>query len=242
MTIARNNNRGLDALREVKITRNFTKYAAGSVLIEFGETKVICTASIEEKVPPFLKNTGAGWITAEYAMLPGSTHTRNKRDGVVGKVASRSQEISRLIGRSLRATVDMKKLGERQILIDCDVLQADGGTRTASITGAFVALYDAISKLLQNGLIKENPIERFLAAISVGIYNDELMLDLDYNEDSNCDSDINVVMFEDFGIVEIQGTAEQDQISRDELNHLIDLAESGIKNLIIAQKTALNLK
>lgn len=233
--------RNVEKLRKVKITRHYTKYSAGSVLVEFGETKVICTATIEEKVPEFLKNKNVGWVTAEYSMLPSSTHTRNKRDAVTGKVSSRSQEISRLIGRSLRAAIDMKKLGARQILIDCDVIQADGGTRTASITGAFVALYDAVSRLLANGKISENPISQFLAAISVGICNGVPMLDLDYNEDSNCEADMNVVMFEDLGIIEIQGTAEKNKITRDELNRLVDLAEIGIKDLIQIQKTALNL-
>lgn len=237
----RANARKEDQLRDVRITRDFTKYAAGSVLIEFGATKVICTATVEERVPEFLRNKGVGWVTAEYAMLPGSTHTRNKRDGVVGKVSSRSQEISRLIGRSLRACVDMKKLGERQILIDCDVIQADGGTRTASITGAFVALHDAFSKLIKDGKVKENPLTQFLAAISVGICNGIPMLDLDYNEDSKCDADINVVMFEDLGLIEVQGTAEKNKISRAELNKLLDLAEIGITDLIKAQKVALSL-
>lgn len=241
MITQRYNQRAFDKLREVKITRGFTKYAAGSVLIEFGETKVICTATVEEKVPEFLKGNGLGWVTAEYAMLPGSTHSRNKRDGVVGKVSSRSQEISRLIGRSLRACVDMKKLGERQVLIDCDVIQADGGTRTASITGAFVALHDAISKLIKDNKITENPLTQFLAAISVGVCNGIPMLDLDYSEDSKCDADMNVVMFEDLGLIEIQGTAEKNKISRAELNKLIDLAEIGITHLIQAQKTALGL-
>lgn len=237
----RANARKEDQLRDVRITRDFTKYAAGAVLIEFGATKVICTATVEERVPEFLRNKGVGWVTAEYAMLPGSTHTRNKRDGVVGKVSSRSQEISRLIGRSLRACVDMKKLGERQILIDCDVIQADGGTRTASITGAFVALHDAFSKLIKDGKVKENPLTQFLAAISVGICNGIPMLDLDYNEDSKCDADINVVMFEDLGLIEVQGTAEKNKISRAELNKLLDLAEIGITDLIKAQKVALSL-
>lgn len=238
---SRANARKENQLRTIKITREFTKYATGSVLIEFGATKVICTAIVEERVPEFLKNKGVGWVTAEYAMLPSSTHTRNKRDGVVGRVSSRSQEISRLIGRSLRACVDMKKLGERQILIDCDVIQADGGTRTASITGAFVALYDAVSKLTKDGKIKENPLIQFLAAVSVGICNGVPMLDLDYDEDSKCDADVNVVMFEDLGLIEVQGTAEKNKISRVELNRLFDLAELGVTDLIKAQKTALNL-
>lgn len=239
MANLRKSGRSIEELRQIKISRNYTKYAAGSVLIEFGETKVICTATIEEKVPEFLKGKGVGWVTAEYSMLPSSTHTRNKRESVTGKVSSRSQEISRLIGRSLRASVDMKKLGERQILIDCDVVQADGGTRTASITGAFVALQDAVSKLLALGKIQENPIGQFLAAISVGICNGVPMLDLDYGEDSECDADMNIVMFEDLGVIEIQGTAEKNKISRNELNSLLDLAEIGIRDLIKIQKLAL---
>lgn len=239
MANLRKSGRSIEELRQIKISRNYTKYAAGSVLIEFGETKVICTATIEEKVPEFLKGKGVGWVTAEYSMLPSSTHTRNKRESVTGKVSSRSQEISRLIGRSLRASVDMKKLGERQILIDCDVVQADGGTRTASITGAFVALQDAVSKLLALGKIQENPIGQFLAAISVGICHGIPMLDLDYGEDSECDADMNIVMFEDLGVIEIQGTAEKNKISRNELNSLLDLAEIGIRDLIKIQKLAL---
>jgi ribonuclease PH len=241
MANLRNDGRMVDELRQIKINRNYTKYAAGSVLVEFGETKVICTATIEDKVPDFLKGQGCGWVTAEYAMLPSSTHTRNKREAVLGKVSSRSQEISRLIGRSLRSAVDMKKMGERQILIDCNVIQADGGTRTASITGAFVAMYDAVTKLLALGKITELPIKQFLAAISVGVCNNVPMLDLNYTEDSNCDADMNVVMFEDLGVIEIQGTAEKNKISRNELNRLLDLAEIGIKDLIKKQKAVLNI-
>lgn len=229
-------------LRKISITRKYTKYAEGSVLIEFGETKVLCTATVEDKVPIFLVGKNQGWITAEYSMLPRATHTRNKRDGVTGRgVNPRAQEISRLIGRSLRACVDLTHIGERQILIDCDVIQADGGTRTASITGAFIALYDALSKLVDNGKIIDHPIQKFLAAISVGIYKGVPMLDLDYLEDSNCDADMNFVMQEDLGIVEIQGTAEGATFSRTEMNELIDLAETGIKELVELQKKALGL-
>lgn len=218
-------------LREIKITRNYTKHAAGSVLIECGDTKVICTASIEESVPPFLKGKGKGWVTAEYSMLPSATNTRNRREISQGKPNARNQEIQRLIGRSLRSIVDFSKLGERQILIDCDVIQADGGTRTASITGAYVALKDAINVLLSQGKITETPLIDAVAAISVGIYKDLPVLDLDYIEDSNCDTDMNVVMTKNGGIVEIQGTAEGKAFSREALNQLLDLAEHGIKQL-----------
>lgn len=222
-------------LRTVKITRNYTKHAEGSVLIEFGDTKIICTASIEESVPSFLKGKGSGWVTAEYSMLPRATGTRNKREISQGKPNARNQEIQRLIGRSLRAVVDMTKLGERQILIDCDVIQADGGTRTASITGAYVALTDAIEYLLKNQTIVENPLTDSVAAISVGIYKDIPVLDLDYLEDSNCDTDMNVVMTSKGGIVEIQGTAEGKAFSRVALNELLDLAELGINQLFKLQ-------
>ena len=196
-------------LRQVKITRNYTKHAEGAVLVEFGATKVLCTASVEESVPPFLKGKGQGWVTAEYAMLPRATNTRNKREISQGKPNARNQEIQRLIGRSLRSIVDFAKLGERQIIIDCDVIQADGGTRTASITGAYVALCDAISVLLKSDKISQNPLREALAAVSVGVYQGAALLDLDYLEDSNCDTDMNVVMTESGGIVEIKGTAEK---------------------------------
>lgn len=235
------NERKNDDLRSVTITRDYTKYAEGSVLIEFGETKVLCTASVEEKVPPFLRGSGGGWVTAEYAMLPRATHTRNSRDAVNGKVNARAQEISRLIGRSLRASIDLSQLGERQILIDCDVIQADGGTRTASITGAFVALYDAVNKLVTEDKIPKNPIKQFLAAISVGVYQGTPMLDLDYSEDSDCDADINVVMFENLDIVEIQGTAEGTAFKREELNKLLDLAEKGVISLVKQQRYVLGM-
>ncbi|AUR51298.1 ribonuclease PH [Aquella oligotrophica] len=228
-------------LRNVKITRNYTKHAEGSVLIEFGDTKVICTASIDESVPPFLKGQGKGWLTAEYSMLPRATNSRNKRDVSQGKPNARSQEIQRLIGRSLRSVLDFELLGERQIIIDCDVIQADGGTRTASITGAYVALSDAVSYLLCNSLITKNPLKASIAAISVGIYKGVPILDLDYLEDSNCDTDMNVVMSSE-GLVEIQGTAEGTPFNRQELNKLLDIAEEGINQLFIIQQASLNSK
>jgi ribonuclease PH len=227
-------------LRNVVITRNYTKYAEGAVLIEYGDTKVICTATVEEQVPLFLQGKEQGWISAEYSMLPRATHSRNKRDAIGGKGPNpRAQEISRLIGRSLRACVDMQKLGSRQILIDCDVIQADGGTRTASITGAFVALYDALKDLMAKNKISQFPIIQFLAAVSVGIYNKELLLDLDYIEDCNCDADVNIVMLEDKSIIEIQGTAEGASFTQQQMFDLIKLAEGGISDLIKMQKRAL---
>lgn len=237
----RNDGRNDNDLRPVNIKRGYTKYAEGSVLIEFGDTKVLCTASIEHEVPSFLRNSGRGWVSAEYSMLPRSTHTRNKRDSVSGRVNPRASEISRLIGRSLRACIDLEELGERQVLIDCDVLQADGGTRTASITGAFVAMYDAVNGLLKKGIIKRNPIKQFLAAISVGVYQGMPILDLNYIEDNNCDTDMNLVMLEDFSIIEIQGTAEGESFSRQTMNQLLDLAENGIRQLVIEQKKSLGI-
>lgn len=231
--------RSSDQLRNITITRHYTKHAEGAVLIEFGDTKVLCTASVEENVPPFLKGKGLGWVTAEYAMLPRATNTRNKRDSAQGKPNSRAQEISRLIGRSLRSIVDCNLLGERQILIDCDVIQADGGTRTAAITGAYVALCDAINWLITNQKLEKNPIKQALAAVSVGVYQGIPVLDLDYAEDSRCDSDINVVMTGDGGIVEIQGTAEGATFSREALNQLLDLAGRGIEQLLKSQSQAL---
>jgi ribonuclease PH len=228
-----------DQLREIRITRHYTKHAEGSVLIECGHTKVICTASVEEKVPGFLKGKGQGWLTAEYGMLPRSTNTRMDREAAKGKQSGRTQEIQRLIGRSIRAVVDMQKLGERTIQIDCDVIQADGGTRTASITGAFVAVHDAISKLVRDGALTENPIRDHVAAISVGVYQGVPVLDLDYDEDSDCDTDMNVVMMENGGYVEIQGTAEGAAFSRAEMDAMLDLAEKGIKQLVVKQKNAL---
>jgi ribonuclease PH len=231
--------RQADQLRPVVLTRNFTRHAEGSVLIEMGDTRVLCTASVEEKVPPFLRGKGEGWVTAEYGMLPRSTHTRSGREAAKGKQSGRTQEIQRLIGRSLRAVVDLKALGERQITLDCDVLQADGGTRCASITGAWVALYEACEKLVTAGKLPVNPVRDHIAAVSVGIYKGAPVLDLDYPEDSDCDTDMNVVMTGAGGIVEIQGTAEGEPFSRQQMNVLADLAEMGIRQLIAAQKTAL---
>lgn len=236
----RSNNRRVDQLRPVKITRNYTKYAEGSVLIEFGETKVLCNASIDESLPPFLKDKNQGWLTAEYSMLPRATHLRTKRDAVIGKVNSRASEISRLIGRSLRACIDLTSLGPRQVLIDCDVIQADGGTRTAAITGSFIALQDAVARLMDKGKLELNPIKHSLAAISVGAYQNELLLDLDYNEDSACDMDMNVVMLGDLSIVEIQGTAEGRALDRGRLNLLLDLAQAGITELIRKQARSID--
>jgi ribonuclease PH len=231
--------RQLDQLRTVRITRNYTKHAEGSVLIECGDTKVICTASITDKVPAFLKGKNQGWLTAEYGMLPRSTHTRIDREAARGKQTGRTQEIQRLIGRSLRAVVDLTKLGERTIHIDCDVIQADGGTRTASITGAFVAVHDAISHLLVQKLLSESPLRDHVAAISVGIYQGKPVLDLDYLEDSDCDTDMNVVMTGSGGFVEIQGTAEGAPFSRAEMDALLVLADKGIRELIGVQARAL---
>lgn len=233
--------RSADQLRHIRITRNFTKHAEGSVLIECGDTKVICTASVEERVPPHKKGSGEGWITAEYGMLPRSTGERMGREAARGKQSGRTQEIQRLIGRSLRAVVDLKKLGERTIQIDCDVIQADGGTRTASITGAFVALHDAVRGLLGKGLVKESPLKDFIAAISVGIYQGEPVLDLDYLEDSMCDTDMNVVMLGNGHFVEVQGTAEGHAFSREEMDQLLELAKTGINKLIVMQKTVLEM-
>ena len=231
--------RRFDEKRPVKITRNFTMYAEGSVLIEIGNTKVICTASIDDKVPPFLKGAGQGWITSEYGMLPGSTQTRKQRDSARGKVDGRSIEIQRLIGRALRSIVDLKALGERTIWIDCDVIQADGGTRTASITGAFIALVDAINKLDNTIGFEKYPIRDYVAAISVGVMKDEEILDLCYEEDSNAQVDMNIVMTEEGQFVEIQGTGEERPFSRDEMNTLLELGEKGIRELIKEQKNAL---
>ncbi len=231
--------RQANQLREIRITRHYTKHAEGSVLIECGDTKVICTASVEERVPPHKKGTGEGWVTAEYGMLPRSTGSRMQREAAKGKQSGRTQEIQRLIGRSLRAVVDLKKLGERTIQVDCDVIQADGGTRTASITGSFVALQDAISGLMQKNLLLESPIKDAIAAISVGIYQGTPVLDLDYLEDSECDTDMNVVMLGSGHFVEVQGTAEGHAFSRAEMDELLELAKSGIEDLIAMQKKAL---
>jgi ribonuclease PH len=235
----RPSNRRPDELRPVRITRHYTCHAEGSVLIEFGNTKVICTASVEESVPGFLKGKGQGWVTAEYGMLPRSTHSRMKREAASGKQGGRTLEIQRLIGRSLRAVVDLQKLGERQITLDCDVIQADGGTRTASITGAYVALVDAINGLIAAGKLTESPIKEAVAAISVGVFEGKPVLDLDYPEDSGCETDMNVVMAESGHFIEIQGTAEGVPFSRTEMNALLDLAETGIRELFALQKQAL---
>jgi len=234
--------RALDELRNIVITRRYTKHAAGSTLIECGDTKVICTASVEERTPPWLKGKGSGWVTAEYGMLPGATNTRVRREAASGKQSGRTQEIQRLIGRSLRAAVDLSALGERSITVDCDVIQADGGTRTASITGAFVALSDAIQFLLDTGAIKKNPIHGMVAATSVGIYNGKPVLDLDYAEDSSAETDMNVVMNDAGGFIEIQGTAEGHAFRDDELSNMLGLAKSGIATLIDMQSQALNQK
>lgn len=226
-------------LRPVKITRNYIKHAEGSVLIEMGDTKVICTATVEDKVPPFKKDTGEGWVTAEYSMLPRATQTRNTRDISKLKLNGRSQEIQRLIGRSLRSVIDFKLLGERQIIIDCDVIQADGGTRTASITGAFVALVDACKSLVDKGLIEKIPIMDFLAAVSIGIVSEQEILDLCYAEDSNAIVDMNVIMTGQGKFIEIQGTGEQAPFSREQLDQLLALAEQGISKLILIQKNSL---
>jgi ribonuclease PH len=226
-------------LRTVEIIRHYTKHAEGSVLIKFGDTHVLCTASVEEKVPGFLKGKNQGWVTAEYGMLPRSTGSRMDREAARGKQSGRTQEIQRLIGRSLRAIIDLEKLGERSIHIDCDVIQADGGTRTASITGAYVALSDAVSTLLKSGKITENPLKQAVAAISVGVYKGSAVLDLDYVEDSDCDTDMNVVMTADGGFVEIQGTAEGEPFARDAMNSMLDLAASGIGELLKLQQIVL---
>ena len=231
--------RSNDQLRTVEFQRQYTMHAAGSVLVAFGDTKVICTASVEQRVPPFLKGSGSGWITAEYGMLPGATNTRMRREASAGKQGGRTVEIQRLIGRSLRAAVDLQALGENTITIDCDVIQADGGTRTASISGGFVALTDAISHLQKNKKLKKNPIYGSLAAVSVGIYNGEAVLDLDYAEDSNAETDMNVVMNEAGGFIEVQGTAEGHAYRRDELDAMLTLAEKGIAEIIELQQQAL---
>ena len=226
-------------LRPVKITRRYTKHADGAVLIECGDTKVLCTASVDEKVPPFLRGKGQGWLTAEYGMLPCSTGERMQREAAKGKQSGRTMEIQRLIGRALRSVVDLGKLGERTIQIDCDVIQADGGTRTASITGAYVALHDAVERLLQRKLLESTPILDQVAAVSVGIYQGVPVLDLDYPEDSSCDTDMNVVMTGHLGLVEVQGTAEGVTFDRQELNAMLDLAQQGSQQLIAFQKAAL---
>jgi ribonuclease PH len=228
-----------DEMRPVRITRSYTRHAEGSVLVEFGDTKVICTASVLERQPPHLKGTTRGWVTAEYGMLPRSTNTRSDREAARGKQSGRTQEIQRLIGRALRAVVDLSALGERTIHVDCDVIQADGGTRTASITGAFVAVQDAIAFLLNKRSIGRSPARDFVAAVSVGIYEGVPVLDLDYVEDSACGTDMNVVMTGSGGLVELQGTAEGEPFSRAELDAMMGLADKGIRELIAAQRAAL---
>lgn len=231
--------RNFNEIRNVEIVRDFIKHAEGSALIRIGDTKVICTATVRDDVPQFLRGKNQGWITAEYGMLPRSTETRSDRESARGKITGRTHEIQRLIGRSLRCVVDLAKVGERTILIDCDVIQADGGTRTASITGGFIALYDAISYLIKKGIIDENPIKDMVAAISVGIVDDRKMIDLTYSEDSNAEVDMNVVMTADGKFVEIQGTAENKSFSKKDLNGLLNLAKIGIKKLIKIQEKVL---
>jgi len=235
----RPSNRQPDEMRSVLITRNYTKHAEGSVLIEFGDTKVICTASVEERVPGFLRGKGQGWVTAEYGMLPRSTGSRMRREASGGKQGGRTMEIQRLIGRSLRAGIDLEVLGENTISLDCDVIQADGGTRTASITGAWVALNDAIQHLLDKKIIKKNPLHHQIASVSVGIFNGTPVLDLDYAEDSNAETDMNVVMNSDNGFIEVQGTAEGHPYSKDELNGMLVLAEKGISELFSIQQASI---
>jgi ribonuclease PH len=231
--------RALDELRAVRITRHFTRHAEGSALIECGDTRVLCTASVEETIPSFLRNTGRGWVTAEYGMLPRATHTRSRREAATGKQGGRTLEIQRLIGRALRAVVDLKALGERTITIDCDVLQADGGTRTASITGAYVALVDAVNKLVRTHVLRDSPIHGAVAAVSVGIWAGQPVLDLDYAEDSEAETDMNVVMNNGGGFIEVQGTAEGHAFRRHELDELLNLAANGIGRLLAKQLEAL---
>ena len=233
--------RAPDQLREIQFTRNYTKHAEGSVLVEFGHTKVICTATVEERLPPWLKGKGQGWVTAEYGMLPRSTGSRMAREAARGKQGGRTQEIQRLIGRSLRAACDLSALGERQITVDCDVIQADGGTRTASISGGFVALYDAITHLMKKGQLRTNPLHGLVASVSVGIYNGTPVLDLDYDEDSSAETDMNVVMNDGGAFIEVQGTAEGHAFRREELDAMLDLAAAGIGNIIEHQKQALGI-
>jgi ribonuclease PH len=232
----RPSNRANNQLRDIKMTRHFTKHAEGSVLVEFGDTKVICTASATVGVPPFLKDSGRGWVTAEYGMLPRSTHDRMQREAAKGKQVGRTQEIQRLIARSLRAAVDLTALGENTIVIDCDVIQADGGTRTASITGGCVALYDAIQYLITAKKLTTNPFKQFVASVSVGVYQGMPILDLDYAEDSKAETDMNVVMTEHGGFIEIQGTAEKDVFSQQDLDQMLALAKEGVQHLVKVQK------
>ena len=237
--MTRSFNRSGAQLRPVRFQRHYTRHAEGSVLVEIGDTRVLCTASVEEKVPPFLKGKGVGWVTAEYGMLPRATNTRSGREAAIGKQSGRTQEIQRLIGRSLRAIIDTAILGERQVTIDCDVLQADGGTRCASITGAMVALADAIAGLRARQLLAADPLRDFVAAVSVGVVNGEPMLDLDYAEDSSCDTDMNVVMTGAGHFVEVQGTAEGAPFTREQMSRLLDLSSMGIAELIGLQRSAL---
>ncbi len=229
-----------EEMRSVSFQRHYTCHAEGSVLVSFGQTKVLCTASVEERVPPFLKGKNQGWVTAEYGMLPRSTGTRTQREAAKGKQSGRTMEIQRLIGRSLRAAIDLESLGERQILIDCDVIQADGGTRTASISGGFVALYDAINHLLKKGMIQENPLYGMIASVSVGIFDGTPVLDLDYVEDSTAETDMNVVMNDAGHFIEVQGTAEGHAFRRDEMDQMLDLATAGIQQIITAQREVLS--
>ncbi len=239
MTYQRTQGRAADAMRPLSITRGYTKHAEGSVLICFGDTKVLCTASVEEKVPPHKRGSGEGWVTAEYGMLPRATHSRSDREAARGKQTGRTQEIQRLIGRSLRAVFDLSKLGERSIVVDCDVIQADGGTRTAAITGAYVAAVDAVSGLIAQGKLTASPILHPVAAISVGIVDGTPLLDLEYTEDSACDTDMNVVMTGAGHFVEVQGTAEGVAFTRAEMDQLLALADKGVRELILAQAAAL---
>jgi ribonuclease PH len=239
MTFQRSGGRAHDALRPISIVRGFTRHAEGSVLVSFGDTRVLCTASVEEKVPPHKRGSGEGWLTAEYGMLPRATHTRSDREAARGKQSGRTQEIQRLIGRSLRCVFDLAALGERTVSLDCDVLQADGGTRTAAITGAFVAAHDAVAWLLAQGRIERSPIHDFVAAVSVGIVGGTPLLDLEYVEDAACDTDMNVVMTGAGGFVELQGTAEGATFSRAEMDALLALAAKGIGELVAAQRAAL---
>ncbi|MCY7315255.1 MAG: ribonuclease PH [Rubrivivax sp.] len=241
MSFTRSADRAVDALRPVHIQRAYTRHAEGSVLISFGHTQVLCTASIEDKVPPHKRGSGQGWVTAEYGMLPRATHTRSDREAAKGKQSGRTQEIQRLIGRSLRSVFDLGALGERTIALDCDVLQADGGTRTAAITGAFVAAHDAVGWLLAQKKIAASPIRDFVAAVSVGVLRGKPLLDLEYTEDSACDTDMNVVMTGSGGFVEVQGTAEGAPFSRAEMDHLLALADKGIGELVALQKRALGV-
>ena len=231
--------RAAEQVRPIKITRHYTKHAEGSVLVEFGETKVLCNATVEESVPRFLKGQNQGWVTAEYGMLPRATNSRTQREAAKGKQTGRTMEIQRLIARSLRAMIDLKLLGEYTITLDCDVIQADGGTRTASITGACVALNDAINKMIADGKLKQNPVKSLVAAVSVGIVEGQAVCDLEYIEDSNADTDMNVIMTDDGRIIEVQGTAEGEPFSHDELLQLLELAKNGIATIIDAQRQAL---